>query len=150
MFNRLIPGLFIYLFILCIISNIILPLFVPTTLSYNPYPAIAVPRPDMFSPVPDTVLFNSSCSRIQDENFPTRLKYLRISTFKSSNFFAKYTYGNRRSNGIKLCQWNAGAGYLSNKQPELKNIIGGYKPHVVGVSESYFKKGQDLQDVQIQ
>ena len=105
-FNRHSPGLFIYLFILCIISNIIPPLFVPTTLSYNSYPAIAVPRPDMFSPAPDTVtvLFNPSCSRIQDENFQTRLKYLRISTLKSPIFFAKYTYGNRRSNGIKLCQ----------------------------------------------
>ena len=66
------------------------------------------------------------------------------------NFQAKVTYGNRRTNGIKLCHWNAGAGYLSSKQPELTNIIAGYKPHVLGVTESCLKKNHNLSDVQIQ
>ena len=66
------------------------------------------------------------------------------------NFVAKITHGNRRSNGIKLCQWNAGGGYLSSKQPELLNIVADYKPHVLGITESCFKMGHDLQDVQIQ
>ena len=43
------------------------------------------------------------------------------------NFVAKITNGNRRSNGIKLCQWNAGGVFLSTKQPELQNIVSGYK-----------------------
>ena len=66
------------------------------------------------------------------------------------NFVAKITNGNRRSNGIKLCQWNAGGGFLSTKQPELQNIVSGYKPHVLGITESSFKKIHDKEDVQIQ
>ena len=91
-----------------------------------------------------------SLCKIKDDAIQSRLRCFRISSFSSPNLFAKYTYGNRRSNGIKLCQWNAGAGYLSSKQAELNNIIGGYRPHVFGVTESCFKKGQDLEDVQIQ
>ena len=60
------------------------------------------------------------------------------------NFWAKVTYGNRRSNGIKLCQWNAGAGHLRNKINEIVNIISGYKPHVLGISESCFKEDHSI------
>lgn len=90
---------------------------------------------------------------------PARLQssYKNYRTFTPSssyivdhNFWAKMTHGNRRSNGIKLCHWNAGAGYLSNKKNELENIVGGYKPHVLGISESCFKENQDLQDIQLQ
>ena len=82
---------------------------------------------------------------------------INYKTFKQSssfninhNFWAKMRHGNRRTNGIKLCQWNAGAGYLVNKQPELLNIIEGYKPSVLGITESCFKTEHDAQDVQIQ
>ena len=66
------------------------------------------------------------------------------------NFIAKITNGNRRSNGIKICQWNAGGGFLSSKQPELHNIVAGYRPHVLGVTESSFKKIHEKEDVEIQ
>ena len=66
------------------------------------------------------------------------------------NFIAKITNGNRRSNGIKICQWNAGGGFLSSKQPELHNIVAGYRPHVPGVTESSFKKIHEKEDVEIQ
>ena len=66
------------------------------------------------------------------------------------NFIAKITNGNRRSNGIKICQWNAGGGFLSSKQPELHNIVDGYRPHVLGVTESSFKKIHEKEDVEIQ
>ena len=66
------------------------------------------------------------------------------------NFWAKFTNGNRRTNGIKICHWNAGGGYLSNKRGEIENIAAGYKPHLLGISESSFKKNHNIQDVEIQ
>ena len=59
------------------------------------------------------------------------------------------THGNRRKNGIKICQWNAGGGYLSSKQPELQNIVAEYTPHVLGITESAFKISQNMEDVTI-
>ena len=63
------------------------------------------------------------------------------------NFLAKITFGNRRKNGIKICQWNAGGGFLSNKKAELHNIIDEFKPHVLGVTESCFKISHDIENV---
>ena len=56
------------------------------------------------------------------------------------NFWAKITNGNGRKDGIKFCQWNAGGGFLINKQEELSNIIDEFRPHVFGITESSFKK----------
>ena len=50
----------------------------------------------------------------------------RPSLITDHNFIARMTYGNRRKNGIKICHWNAGGGYLSSKQPELQIIIAEY------------------------
>ena len=36
------------------------------------------------------------------------------------NFIAKITYGNRNKNGIEICHWNAGGGFLINKQAETR------------------------------
>ena len=65
------------------------------------------------------------------------------------NFYARYTNGNKQKGGMKIMHWNAGGGYLRNKIPEIENIIGGYKPHLFGVSESCFKKEHDIADIQI-
>ena len=46
--------------------------------------------------------------------------------------------------------WNAGGGFLKNKIHGIENVISGYRPHLFGVSETCFKKGHDLADVQIQ
>ena len=59
------------------------------------------------------------------------------------------THGNRGKNGIKICQWNAGGGYLTSKQPELQNIIAEYTPHVLGITESAYKIYQNIEDVNI-
>ena len=73
---------------------------------------------------------------------------LRGSTFQEmSNFLAHYTYGNRRNNGIKLAHWNGGSSYLMNKQADIENIIAGYKPHVLGISENCFKSCHNVEDV---
>ena len=34
----------------------------------------------------------------------------------NNNFYARYTYGNRKNRGIKLSHWNAGNAYLENKK----------------------------------
>ena len=51
------------------------------------------------------------------------------------NFLARYTFGNRRNSGIKMCHWNAGSSYLINKINEIEAVISNYKPHIIGFSE---------------
>ena len=66
------------------------------------------------------------------------------------NFLARYKFGNKKKNGIKIMHWNAGGGFLENKIHEIENIIGGYRPHLLGISETYFKKGQDISNIEIE
>ena len=66
------------------------------------------------------------------------------------NFEARYKFGNKKKGGIKIMHWNAGGGYLKNKIHEIENVIAGYKPHLLSISETSFKKGQDISDIQIQ
>ena len=73
----------------------------------------------------------------------------RSSLITDHNFIARMTHGNRRKNGIKICQWNTGGGYLTSKQPELQNIVAEYTPHVLGITESAFKISQNIEDVNI-
>ena len=70
--------------------------------------------------------------------------------FTDVNFYARYTHGNRRKGGLKIMHWNAGGGFLKNKIHDIENVISGYRPHLFGVSETRFKKGHDIADVQIQ
>ena len=63
--------------------------------------------------------------------------------------FVSYVNGNRRRNGIKIGHINLGSGYLVNKMNSIETIIGGYKPHILGISESCFKKSHDKNDIQI-
>ena len=44
---------------------------------------------------------------------------------------------------------NLGSGYLVNKMNSVETIISGYKPHILGISETCFKKFHDKNDVQI-
>ena len=66
-----------------------------------------------------------------------------------NNFLARYKYGNKNKEGIKIMHWNCGGGYLKNKINEIETVISKYKPHILGISESYFMKGHDLDDVYI-
>ena len=66
------------------------------------------------------------------------------------NFEARYKYGNRRRQGIKICHWNKGGGYLTSKINEIENVISSYKPHIFGISEANYWKTQDIEDVKIE
>ena len=41
---------------------------------------------------------------------------------------------------------NLGSGYLVNNMNSIDTIIGGYKPHILGVSETSFKAQHDEND----
>jgi hypothetical protein len=53
-----------------------------------------------------------------------------------TNFQSRCTYGNRKTNGVKIAHWNKGGSYLINKMPEIRNIIGQHNPHIFGLSEA--------------
>ena len=71
------------------------------------------------------------------------------SYIKLSNFYARYTNGNRQARGIKIAHFNKGSGHLSTKKHEIENAIAGFHPHVFGISEANLFKSQDIQNVQI-
>ena len=66
-----------------------------------------------------------------------------------SNFYARYTYGNRQTRGMKIAHFNKGSGYLVSKKHEIENLVSGLHPHVLGISEANLMKNQDYDDVQI-
>ena len=61
---------------------------------------------------------------------------LKFSILSDSNFYARYTYGNRSSRGIKLTHWNAGNAHLENKNTEIEQLISDHHPHLLGISEA--------------
>ena len=67
-----------------------------------------------------------------------------------TNFQARYTNGNRRSQGIKISHWNKGGGFLQNKMHEIKNIVSSLHPHIMGISEANLKNTHDQNLVQIE
>jgi hypothetical protein len=46
--------------------------------------------------------------------------------------------------------WNAGGKHLKNKVTNIESVINGYKPSILGISESNFFREHDVQDVQIE
>ena len=67
-----------------------------------------------------------------------------------SNFQSKYSNGNRKSVGIKISHWNKGPGHLKTKIPEIKNIIKGLHPHIIGISEANLQEKHDRNLSQIE
>ena len=65
------------------------------------------------------------------------------------NFLARYTNGNGRGSGIKLCHWNKGGAYLINSLNEIEQTIDQYKPHILGISESNFLSSHNVEDAKI-
>jgi hypothetical protein len=92
-------------------------------------------------------LTNSSPHSLQSN---TRSGLATSFSTKNHNFLAIYRIGNIRRNGIKLCHWNKGPGFLSTKLNEVENVIHGYHPHILGISEANFHSKHDDQDVQIE
>ena len=66
------------------------------------------------------------------------------------NFYFRYVNGNRRRNGIKMAHINLGSGYVINQINSIEAIVGGYKPHILGISECSFKKTHDKNDATIE
>ena len=82
---------------------------------------------------------------------PLTYQYLsKSSKLTDFNFLARYTNGNGRSrNGLKMAHINLGGGFLINRTNEIEQIIGDYKPHVFGISETRFEYNHCLEDVKI-
>ena len=65
------------------------------------------------------------------------------------NKYARRTYGNKRQHGIKIIHFNKGNGHLCNKMREIENVVDGYHPHIMGISESNFMKNHNVEKVHI-
>ena len=61
------------------------------------------------------------------------------------NFHARYKFGNIRKQGINICHWNKGSGYMFNKIEEIEYLVSSFKPHILGISEANFWKHQSRQ-----
>ena len=48
-----------------------------------------------------------------------------------------------------MAHWNAGSAHLHNKMTELELAVADHQPHLLGISESNFKQGHNLEDVQL-
>ena len=68
--------------------------------------------------------------------FPRTICMSESRSIQDVNFNARYVNGNRRGGGIKMGHINLGSGYLVNNMNSIETIINGYKPHVLGISES--------------
>ena len=66
-----------------------------------------------------------------------------------TNFQSRYVNGNRKNSGIKISHWNKGPGHLQTKMPEIKNIVNGLHPHILGLSEANLKQSHDQNLVQL-
>ena len=67
-----------------------------------------------------------------------------------SNFTSRYINGNKKNQGIKIAHWNKGNAFLENKMPEIKNIVSGLHPHVLGISEANLHHNDDQNLVQME
>ena len=65
------------------------------------------------------------------------------------NHYSKYTNGNRRQNGLKICHYNQGGALLQNKINFAEAFIERHRPHILGISESNFFIQHDINSVQI-
>ena len=74
---------------------------------------------------------------------------LQHSILSDSNFYARYTYGNRTNRGIKLTHWNAGNAHLENKTIEIENAISDHHPHLIGISEANLHKDHCIDNCKI-
>ena len=76
----------------------------------------------------------------RSEQFKSDIKYSYSSI---SNFQARYKYGNKKKQGLRLCHWNKSNSSLLKKMPEIRNIVSQYRPHLLGISEANCHKNQD-------
>ena len=98
---------------------------------------------------------NSSLKGSQLSNHHEKNENLSQLIFSSNlpeenNFYARYTYGNRKNRGIKLSHWNAGSAHLPNELNEIERVISRHHPQILGISEANLLKKHRIENVQIQ
>ena len=79
-----------------------------------------------------------------NDHLPIKSSYTEL-----SNFYARYVYGNRKTNGLKIAHYNKGPGFLWSKKNEIECLISKVNPHILGVSEANLFKNQDHSEVRI-
>ena len=68
----------------------------------------------------------------------------------SNNKLRKIIHRNRREGNTALClHWNSGSAYLENKMDHIRDIIGRYKPVVIGISEANLRYGIDMLEARV-
>ena len=98
-------------------------------------------------PTRSTPSSNMSAQSISDlQHQPTATT--RLSS-KKKNKLARSTNGNRQNRGMKLAHWNAGSAHLKNKMHEIEQVVSENHPHLLGISEANFKRGHDVEEVQL-
>ena len=75
---------------------------------------------------------------------------LQVSILSDSNFFARYTYGNRTNRGMKLTHWNAGNAHLENKMNNIESLIVDHHPHILGISEANLFKNHCIANCRLE
>ena len=110
------------------------------------------------------VVRNNQKHNIQDKNFSGdisvdfsssfilqyTLNVFAASSFSMiSNFQSRYLNGNRKNQGIKICHWNKGGSHLQNKMPEIRQLVSGLHPHILGISEANLLPNHDQSLVQL-
>ena len=75
--------------------------------------------------------------------------YHKPFVLEDKNFLARYTYGNKSKNGIKIVHWNKGPSNLENKMDEIGSVVKKYHPHILGLSEANLFQHHDQHKVQL-
>ena len=71
-------------------------------------------------------------------------------TRKKKNKLVRAKTGNRQNRGIKLAHWNAGSAHLTNKMHEIEQVVSENRPHLLGISAANFRRGHDIEEVQLE
>ena len=96
-------------------------------------------------PVSDRKIHSKCCLHLQLYKSMNSMSALTANV----NFYARYTFGNRTSRGVRLCHWNAGNAFLKNKMNSIENVINRFTPHILGISEANLLKSHDKSEVQL-
>ena len=137
-----------------ILVAVIMNLIVATFLSNLKIPKsdINIPEPDVQANIADNITFSLGYDRgVYTSMIPQIINIAAASLYSMiTNFHSRYLYGNKKNQGLKICHWNKGGSHLTNKIPELKNIVGGLHPHIFGVSEANLLHHHDQALVQLE
>ena len=63
---------------------------------------------------------------------------------KLRNRIMRSINSNRDSKGVRLAHWNAGSAHLKNKLHDIEQVVSDHHPHLLGISESNYKKIHDM------